>query len=813
MDYLDFDVVIEHEAGRDYRVRVVESPEGPAEGMLHFPFSQLQLENKLQKLQIALLSSGRGRRRVRSMEEEAVKELGRALFEALFNGELLRCYDKSRQAAGDQEKGLRIKLRINPSEMAVLPWEYLYDARSDDYLSYSLQTPIIRNPVSASTINTLPIEGPIRVLGMVASPCDLDWIDSQQERERLDRALQQLQKDGRVELQWLQGQGWRDLQAAMRHGPWHVLHFIGHGGFSSKRGQGTLALVDDEGGARHITAEQVGLLLRDHGSLRLAVLNACEGGRGNASDVFSSTAATLVRRGVPAVIAMQYEITDRAAIEFSNSFYGSLAEGMPVDSSVAEARKAIYIALENTVEWGTPALYMRSREGRLFEIAHQLGLRGRTTPAGSAVVRPSITGPSEERATGTFDVFLCHNGEDKSAVIEIAERLRERGIRVWLDAWEIRPGELWQMVLEAAIEQIKSAAVFVGKSGTGPWQNLEIRGFIQNFVSKGKPIIPVLLPDCLSDPAVPGFLSLFHRVDFRQSEPDPFEQLVWGITETRDQKQDKGVALCLAEEVRFTAYWPRAVQPEQTYRMLVFCHLAEKGPDSPTGERHPYDDVRHQAERRFAEPAAEFETTVTERSSKNLPRPETLTTVLELPELAFDPPRVVPVGTDSKSVQCAEFRLRAAAEMDGRTTSGRLSVYSGVVLVAEIDVQMRVDSQSAEEPESPARRTVEPYRRIFASFSPHDGAIVEQIERFADMLGDPYLRDVREAKAGQVWSEQIERLIHEAEIFQLFWSANSMRSENVRREYEFALALKRPQFVRPTFWGSALSRATWPASA
>jgi hypothetical protein len=120
-----------------------------------------------------------------------------------------------------------------------------------------------------------------------------------------------------------------------------------------------------------LSATQLGRLLADHRSLRLAGLNACEGARGSDRDVFSSTAAILVRRGIPAVLAMQYEITDRAAIEFARTFYEALADAMPVDAAVAEARKAISLAVANAVEWGTPVLYMHSPDGVLFRLTQK----------------------------------------------------------------------------------------------------------------------------------------------------------------------------------------------------------------------------------------------------------------------------------------------------------------------------------------------------------------------------------------------------------------------------------------------------------
>src|SRR5207249_1432886 len=92
------------------------------------------------------------------------------------------------------------------------------------------------------------------------------------------------------------------------------------------------------------------------------------GAKGSETDVVSSTASTLIRRGVPAVIAMQYEISATAAIEFARSLYEALADGVPVDAAVVEARKAITFADAGSVEWGTPVLHMRSPDGVLFAI-------------------------------------------------------------------------------------------------------------------------------------------------------------------------------------------------------------------------------------------------------------------------------------------------------------------------------------------------------------------------------------------------------------------------------------------------------------
>jgi WD40 repeat protein len=177
------------------------------------------------------------------------------------------------------------------------------------------------------------------------------------------------ERAGQVRLTWIEGQTWRDLQRAMRQGRWHVFHFVGHGGFDRTADEGIIALADDQGGTRLLHAGDLSLLLRDHASLRLVLLNACDTGRAGALDPFSSTAGALVRRGIPAVVAMQYEITDRAAIEFTRTFYGALADGFPIDVGVMEARRAVKLAHRSSLEWGTPVLYLRSTHARIFDLS------------------------------------------------------------------------------------------------------------------------------------------------------------------------------------------------------------------------------------------------------------------------------------------------------------------------------------------------------------------------------------------------------------------------------------------------------------
>ena len=144
----------------------------------------------------------------------------------------------------------------------------------------------------------------------------------------------------------------------------------------------------------------------------------------------------------------------------------------------------------------------------------------------------------QKLAQQEFDVFLCHNSRDKSEVKAIAVRLMERGLKPWLDEWELRPGFRWQRLLEEQIQHMKSAAVFVGAEGIGPWQSEEIGAFLSACVRRGIPVIPVLLPNAPETPELPPFLAERTWVDFRVSEPNPLDRLLFGISGRKSSVTD-----------------------------------------------------------------------------------------------------------------------------------------------------------------------------------------------------------------------------------------------------------------------------------
>jgi len=365
INYLDFDLLIERSSEESYRARVLSSPAGQAVGDFVLPFNEIELENFLLKIG----RTRRGVRRLESPEMEAAKEFGGKLYKSVFSDQLLSCLRSSLAEARGKSQGLRIRLRLNDApELVNLPWEYLYNPALNRFLSLSVSTPLIRYLELPERITPLTIKLPLRVLVMISSPDGYPKLDVEREWTNLQTALQDLEGRGLLVLERLEDASPVELQKRLRRNKYHIFHFIGHGGFNEQAQDGILLFEDDSGAGRPLSGQYLGTLLHDEQTMRLVVLNACEGGRTGSSDPFAGVAQSLVQQGLPAVIGMQFEITDEAAITFAREFYTAVAEGYPVDAAIAEARKAIF-SLGNDIEWGTPVLYMRAADGQIFDVS------------------------------------------------------------------------------------------------------------------------------------------------------------------------------------------------------------------------------------------------------------------------------------------------------------------------------------------------------------------------------------------------------------------------------------------------------------
>ena len=359
-NYINFDLVIE-QMGDKYRARVINSPAGQAAVEFDSLFSPLELENFI----LRMGRPQRGMRRIDSSEMSAIKTFGTRLFRTVFKDEIYACYLRSMDNTLNQNKGLRIRLRINVPELHNLPWEFLYNPQFDQFLALSKDTPIIRYIELPYTTQALPVKTPMKILVMISSPDGFPPLDVEEEWKRLNKALKPLLDQGLVILEKLDFPTLSALQKRLRQDQVHIFHYIGHGKYFEHNQDGMLLLEDENNRGRPTSGQHLGAILHDHHTLRLVVFYACEGARTSAEDPYAGVAQTLVRQGIPAVLAMQFEIFENAAITLAHEFYSALVDGYPVDAALSEARKAIF-ASNNDVEWGTPVLFMRTSNGVLF---------------------------------------------------------------------------------------------------------------------------------------------------------------------------------------------------------------------------------------------------------------------------------------------------------------------------------------------------------------------------------------------------------------------------------------------------------------
>lgn len=382
MEYEDFTLSIEEWSDGEYKISTQSDEGGEVSHKVSFPLDRPEFQAQLVTLDGA-------RRTLRDMQVstpeasptgtanhgQMAKDFGRELFDLVLAGNVLTRFRVAEAAADDDDKGLRVRLRIDPPELARLPWEFLFDTEARDYVAISAKTPVTRYLALPQARKQLLVKPPLRILGMTASPGDHAELDISRERERIDRATQALRESGDLELKWIEQPTRSALRRNLAAGGWHVFHFVGHGGFDPAEGpdgEGLILLAEETGDGHmdnsqsfRLYASDLGTMLAE-GSIRLAVLNSCEGAKAGQEDIFSSTASTLMQRGVPSVVAMQYEITDSAAVEFASSLYGGLSAGAPVDAAVTMARHAVRMKFRRTLEWATPVLHMRSKDGKLF---------------------------------------------------------------------------------------------------------------------------------------------------------------------------------------------------------------------------------------------------------------------------------------------------------------------------------------------------------------------------------------------------------------------------------------------------------------
>lgn len=319
-------------------------------------------------------------------------ELGKQLADCMLpKGQIRELFLNAYRQVGPEE-GIRLRLIFANHALKELPWEYVYLNLIDE--TASLSGFLVLDPrISLVRHEPLPYPHPViassqadikdlRMLILAAQPEGTPSLELDVEVNNIQKAIRDFNVEGlRFSVNTLMDATPSDLmQAASIPGSAYILHFAGHGTTEVKRDWlnqgaerqvGYLLLLSDKMtcAEERISAEDFARLLAGAG-VRLAVIGACHSGTRDARYPWDSIAGALTARLIPAVIAMQYDVIDQHAVDFSKMFYYALASGLSLDEAVSLGRQAMFrigsSADQVDLEWGVPVLYSRLSDGAIF---------------------------------------------------------------------------------------------------------------------------------------------------------------------------------------------------------------------------------------------------------------------------------------------------------------------------------------------------------------------------------------------------------------------------------------------------------------
>lgn len=381
MTYRDLELRIRPNRRGGWSVHVLKCPAGDGAEDLILPFPAECLGEIRGDLARTLRGGTRHVAVTEDLERQSAEArqlhrpevIGEALFQALFPNRLRQLFERSLEAAcAEPGGGLRILLKIDPTcrdtaHLHSLPWELLRHAERQDSLALNRRTPVVRL-VDASTPPPAPSTASrLGVLVVLSDPMNTARLDLERERRKITQAWG---AQAEVTVAFLLRPTLARLREALLEGDFHVLHYMGHGAFDPSSGEGALLLNDDDGHAFSVSGPVLAQKLTDFRTdLRLVFLNACETATFSGSQAvnpFAGVANALLLAGLPAVVAMQLPISDRAAIAFSAAFYQRLASGDSIDTAVAEGRQAIHGG-PSSWEWATPVLFASAPELSIYQ--------------------------------------------------------------------------------------------------------------------------------------------------------------------------------------------------------------------------------------------------------------------------------------------------------------------------------------------------------------------------------------------------------------------------------------------------------------
>ncbi|HEY7124612.1 MAG TPA: toll/interleukin-1 receptor domain-containing protein [Ktedonobacterales bacterium] len=244
-----------------------------------------------------------------------------------------------------------------------------------------------------------------------------------------------------------------------------------------------------------------------------------------------------------------------------------------------------------------------------------------------------------------------------------------------------------------------------------------------------------------------------------------------------------------AEPPQFAAFSPREVTAETWNTLLAYVHIAPA-----------LEQVRADA-RKFQPELGQRPREASSVASQPVARGTEISFVPSGRGITFNPPRISFAWLEDW--QRANFRFLVSKALAGSAATGEIAVYAGPLIVATLTFGLLVEERPIPAPErvpvNEASSRV--YQRVFTSYSHKDTPVVLACRNTYRGLGLEVLIDLDTLRSGQVWNDELLRMIDRSDVFQLFWSPRAAQSEYVRQEWQHAL--KRNYgvgFIRPVYW-------------
>ena len=360
MDYRNLDLFLEDGGPETYPVLAL--------GEVGDADDEARGELVMDGARTAAMGAARLRLEARDTDHALLESVGKQLFELLFEGacaQVGKLLERVRGGAAATGAQVRVRLRIQPPELAALPWELLFEPGRDEFLATSIETVLVRYVDLNRPTRAVTARQPLALLVAIPSAPDL----------AVDREVAALKQafagmEAVVTPTFLESPvTFEALERAIASTPFHVFHFVGHGEFVD--GAAGLRIDSPEGGGEWLDGDRLEGLMRNQPTMKLVVLNACKGARVSETQPLVGLAPQLVRAGVPAVVAMQYAVFDEVAVAFARDFYfwllQSWARGQ-VEVAVSQARSRLASDFPDERGFAAPVLYLRADEGMLFDV-------------------------------------------------------------------------------------------------------------------------------------------------------------------------------------------------------------------------------------------------------------------------------------------------------------------------------------------------------------------------------------------------------------------------------------------------------------